>query len=171
MALPSDVLTALFADLASIAAVCAPGQALERALPEPGQAPSMAVSWPEMSEEPQREHPGMAQTGVDLVMTFRFGFLCGFRDQSQGPQGRPNAIGALQAYDTGCRLRALFYGAAAVRQIAYSVTVGRIAQTPPAMSSALQTYGGTFDVTLRIRDDSHIRAYTPIAGGQPGERP
>lgn len=171
MAYPSEVLDLAIRDLLSIAVLAHPGKALESSLPVAGSGVSMAIGWPELLEQTDPARPGNPRTPSELILTFRFPFVAGFRDQSQGRQGDVYAAGLRGTYDTGARIRGCFLGGAAVWAVVHSVVVQRVVQSPPAPAGQLSTYSGSFDLVFRTEDGSHILGYQPSQGYQPNQEP
>ena len=169
MARPSEMLTLIVGDLSSLGGICPPGQALASAVPGPHAPNRMVFSWPALDEQPDPTRPGSQRTPIALICVFRFDYLLALAPGVRYAPGREPDAETFAAYDTGCRLRALFLGSCATRSAGYSVVVSGVTQNVASADSAQKTIGGSFSLTVRFDDASHIIAYDRSSGSQAGQ--
>lgn len=165
---PSEALALVLADLEVLGDVYPANTALARVLPGPSPDPRWAIALPAMLEQSDESRKGGPLSPASLIVTWQFNFLASVRDQSQGPSAGKVTPAMLAAYDSGSRLREVFTANCQTRLGGCSsVVVGPVTQNPPGAESGAGTFGGSFTLTIRLSDDSHITAYTPAAGIQP----
>ena len=150
MALASDIVGAILADLAVLGGVCKPGTSPTASLPAIGGSRRYAFYLPEITETPRASGVYGQPTIVDGV--FRFGFVKSALDQSQDvPQNDVPAD--LSIFDTGGDLRRIFLSDCATRKKAISLTLGLVAHSWPGASNAQQMLGGEFTINVSYYDD------------------